>query len=375
MKRIRGSLALKLILASAIPSAVVLLAGLGALLAHSRHIALTNPALAFEELTDGAVVGTLLALTFAGMTVALAVRHFLVKPIQALSQVMARAELGEFLVRARVQSEDELGKLSKSFNTMLSRVTDMAVTEIETEESMLQLEGSLTLQAELKGLNQQLAEHVREMELLLEVSKAVSGTLDLPEQLQELGKQVCARLSISEFSVMLLDETTHQLVIEAVAGEGAAARRGRRVPPGAGPTRGAAADGQNAHLPGGRQGHPVGDGVLRGVALALRSNVRKIDVVARYGGEEFCIVQPRVGKPEALEVAEKLRRAVSAAALPGPEGKGPLRVTISIGVATLGIDADDVGSLVEKADVALYEAKRLGRDQVSMAVPNQRASA
>jgi diguanylate cyclase (GGDEF)-like protein len=97
--------------------------------------------------------------------------------------------------------------------------------------------------------------------------------------------------------------------------------------------------------------------------------------VARYGGEEFCIVLPRVGKPEALEVAEKLRRAVATAALPGPEGKGPLRVTISIGVATLGIDADDVGSLVEKADVALYEAKRLGRDRVSMAAPNQRASA
>jgi diguanylate cyclase (GGDEF)-like protein len=498
MKRIRGSLALKLILASAIPSAVVLLAGLGALLAHSRHIALTNPALAFEELTDGAVVGTLLALTFAGMTVALAVRHFLVKPIQALSQVMARAELGEFLVRARVQSEDELGKLSKSFNTMLSRVTDMAVTEIETHESMLQLEGSLTLQAELKGLNRQLAEHVREMELLLEVSKAVSGTLDLPEQLQELGKQVCARLSISEFSVMLLDETTHQLVIEAVAGEVPAAARGMRFHLGEGVTGEAAAKGQTIYVPdvskdprdlhykartrttgsflavplrskgrilgvmsvnrrpidafseremrlaeaiaaqaalaianarlfqqtlelsftdsltgvanrrqlflrleqefsrsvrfgdplsllmidldlfkqiNDRHGHTVGDGVLRGVALALRRNVRKIDVVARYGGEEFCIVLPRVGKPEALEVAEKLRRAVSAAALPGPEGKGPLRVTISIGVATLGIDADDVGSLVEKADVALYEAKRLGRDQVSMAVPNQRASA
>src|SRR5258708_20099359 len=172
MKRIRGSLALKLILASAIPSAVVLLAGLGALLAHSRHIALTNPALAFEELTDGAVVGTLLALTFAGMTVALAVRHFLVKPIQALSQVMARAELGEFLVRARVQSEDELGKLSKSFNTMLSRVTDMAVTEIETHESMLQLEGPLTLPAELKRLNHHPPHHAPEAGARPPVSQA-----------------------------------------------------------------------------------------------------------------------------------------------------------------------------------------------------------
>ena len=124
-----------------------------------------------------------------------------------------------------------------------------------------------------------------------------------------------------------------------------------------------------------RHGHTVGDGVLRGVALVLRRNVRKVDIVARYGGEEFCIVLPRIGKPEALEVAEKLRRAVGSALLPAPEGHAPLHVTISAGVASLGIDADDVSGLVEKADTALYEAKRLGRDRVAVAIPAQRASA
>ena len=498
LKRIRSSLALKLILASAIPSAVVLLAGLWALLAHSRRIAAHDPALAFQELTFGCIVGALLALTFAGMAVALAVRHFLVKPIQALSQVMARAELGEFLVRARVQSEDELGRLSRSFNTMLSRVTDMEVTGIETHESMEQMQRELSLQAELKGLNDQLAEHVGEMELLLEVSQAVSGTLDLPEQLAELGKHVCQRLSISEFSVMLLDETSHQLVVEAVAGQTPAAARGMRFHLGEGITGEVAAKGQTIYLPdvnkdprylhykghtrttgsflavplrskgrilgvmglnrrpvdafsaketrlteaigaqaalaianarlyqqtlelsftdpltavanrrqlflrleqefsrsvrfgdplsllmidldrfkqiNDQHGHTVGDGVLRGVALVLRRNVRKVDIVARYGGEEFCVVLPRIGKPEALEVAEKLRRAISAATLPGPDGGGILKVTISVGVATLGIDADDIAALVEKADAALYEAKRLGRDRVAMAIPAQRASA
>ena len=476
-KRIRGSLALKLILASAIPSAVVLMAGLGALLDHSRRIAERDAALAFEELAFGSVIGTLLALTFAGMAVALAVRHFLVKPIQGLSQVMARAELGEFLVRARVQSEDELGLLARSFNTMLARVTDMEVTGIEATESMA---------------------HLREMELLLEVSKAVSGTLDLPELLAELGKQICQRLSISEFSVMLLDESTHQLVVEAVAGEAPAAARGMRFHLGEGVAGTVAAHGQTLYLPDvekdprylhykghtrttgsflavplrskGRilgvmslnrrpvdafdaqetrlceaigaqaalaianarlyqqtlelsftdpltavanrrqlflrldqefsrsvrfgdplsllmidldlfkqindaHGHTVGDGVLRRVALTLRRNVRKVDLVARYGGEEFCVVLPRIGKPEALEVAEKLRRAIAAAPLPGPQGEGPLRVTISVGVASLGIDADDIGGLVEKADAALYEAKRLGRDRVAMAIPAGRASA
>src|SRR6266481_5343168 len=202
LSRLRRSIALKLILASAIPSAAVLLIGLGALVGHSHWLSARDPAMAFYELRNGAVLGTLLALTFAGMTIALAARHFLIKPIHALSRVMARAELGDFLVRARVQTEDELGKLAHSFNTMLARVTDMAVADIETKESL----------AKLEAVNARLEAHVVEMELLLEVSKAVSGTLDLPEQLETLGRHVCDRLGISEFSVMLVDDVTHQLV-------------------------------------------------------------------------------------------------------------------------------------------------------------------
>jgi diguanylate cyclase (GGDEF)-like protein len=497
-KRIRRSLALKLILVSAIPSAIVLLTGLGVLIWHTRRVAATDPALAFRQLREGAVLGTLLSLTFAGIAIALAARHFLIKPIQGLAKVMARAELGEFLVRARVQSEDELGALSRSFNTMLSRITDMAVTEIETQESMAQLGHEVGLQAELKDVNAQLESHISEMELLLEVSKAVSGTLDLPEQLQMLGRQVCARMGVSEFSVLLVDDATHHLVIEAVAGAAPASARGMRFSIGEGVTGEAAAKGQTIYVPdvtkeprylpykgqrrpagaflavplrskgrvlgvmnlnrprpdsfskkeirlaetiaaqaalaianarlyqqtlelsftdsltgvanrrqlflrleqefsrsvrfgdplsllmidldlfkqiNDQHGHILGDSVLRGVATALRRNVRKIDLVARYGGEEFCIVLPRVGKPEALEVAEKLRRAVAIAPLPGPEGGEALSVTVSIGVATLAIDADDVPGLVEKADSALYEAKRLGRDRVAMAIPATRAIA
>jgi diguanylate cyclase (GGDEF)-like protein len=122
-------------------------------------------------------------------------------------------------------------------------------------------------------------------------------------------------------------------------------------------------------------GHTVGDGVLRGVAAALLRNVRKVDVVARYGGEEFCVLLPRVAKQEALEVADKLRRSVAAAPLAGPEGGPPLHVTISVGVASLGTDADEVQSLVEKADAALYEAKRLGRDRVCGASGGHKALA
>src|SRR5213082_3187335 len=248
LSRIRQSLALKLILASAIPSAVVLLAGLGALVAHSHRLSVRDPAMAFAELQTGAVLGTLLALTFAGMTIALAARHFLLKPIQGLSRVMARAELGEFLVRARVQSEDELGKLARSFNTMLARITDMAVADIEAKESLAKMEHDLSLQAELKAVNERLGAHVGEMELLLEVSHAISGTLDLPELLETLGRQVFARFGVSEFSIMLVDDTTHQLVVEAVAGDAARNARGTRFHLGEGITGEVAARGQTIYV-------------------------------------------------------------------------------------------------------------------------------
>src|SRR6185369_3550714 len=120
--------------------------------------------------------------------------------------------------RARVQSDDELGRLARSFNTMLARVTDMAVADIEARESLSRMEQDLSLQGELKAVNERLAAHVDDMELLLEVSNAISGTLDLPELLQTLGRLACTRFGVSEFSVMLIDDATHQLVIEAVGG-------------------------------------------------------------------------------------------------------------------------------------------------------------
>jgi diguanylate cyclase (GGDEF)-like protein len=115
-------------------------------------------------------------------------------------------------------------------------------------------------------------------------------------------------------------------------------------------------------------GHLVGDAVLKAMAQLLRRNVRKVDVVARYGGDEFCIVLPRVGRADALEVAEKLRRTVSFATLHAPDGAPPLRSTISVGMATLGVDAHDVESLLRTADQALLEAKQLGRDRVASTV-------
>jgi diguanylate cyclase (GGDEF)-like protein len=108
-------------------------------------------------------------------------------------------------------------------------------------------------------------------------------------------------------------------------------------------------------------GHPAGDKVLAAVGGALGAQLRKTDVVARYGGEEFVIILFNAQKGKAVEIAENLRVAVAAFALSGAE---EIQVTVSIGVATFGIDANSFEGLIRTADKALYNAKSRGRNQV-----------
>lgn len=115
-------------------------------------------------------------------------------------------------------------------------------------------------------------------------------------------------------------------------------------------------------------GHHAGDECLIRVAKALEAcSVRPGDMVARYGGEEFVVVLPDTEATGAQRVAERMRRQIEGLALPHAGSPvGPF-VTLSLGVATLdapGIKAED---LLQAADMALYEAKRTGRNQVAQA--------
>jgi len=96
--------------------------------------------------------------------------------------------------------------------------------------------------------------------------------------------------------------------------------------------------------------------VLRAVAGVLKRNLRKVDLLARYGGEEFCVLLPRIAKPEALEVAEKLRRAVAAASLPGPTQTCRCRSPSPSASPAWAPTRWTRHGLVERADAALYEA-------------------
>jgi len=108
-------------------------------------------------------------------------------------------------------------------------------------------------------------------------------------------------------------------------------------------------------------GHPVGDQVLRGVAALLGKEARTTDLVARYGGEEFAIVMPETDAAGAHVIAERIRERVAERVFDAE--LGPLRVTLSIGLATFPDDAQRKAALVAQADGCLYAAKRGGRNR------------
>ncbi|MDB4968602.1 MAG: response regulator receiver modulated diguanylate cyclase [Myxococcales bacterium] len=114
-------------------------------------------------------------------------------------------------------------------------------------------------------------------------------------------------------------------------------------------------------------GHAVGDKVLYAVAQALKRGVREVDVVGRVGGEEFVVLAPETPSHDALQLGQRLRKAIGERVVTMPAG-GEVRVTASCGIATLSeVHARTPEELLGYADSALYRAKALGRDRCEVA--------
>ena len=107
-----------------------------------------------------------------------------------------------------------------------------------------------------------------------------------------------------------------------------------------------------------QHGHMAGDQVIRQVSRLLANSVRTADLLGRYGGEEFGLLLPDTDLQGALHFARRLRVAVSALLIQ----PGAIRCTISLGVAQVDADIEHHGQLIERADKALYDAKREGRN-------------
>lgn len=109
-------------------------------------------------------------------------------------------------------------------------------------------------------------------------------------------------------------------------------------------------------------GHLIGDGVLEEIAVLVQRNIRGTDVVGRYGGEEFIIILLKTGLSSAVDVAERVRKAIEAVEMKDSEGN-VFSVTVSGGVSSYK-RAEDERSLISRADDALYRAKENGRNRV-----------
>jgi two-component system, cell cycle response regulator len=110
-------------------------------------------------------------------------------------------------------------------------------------------------------------------------------------------------------------------------------------------------------------GHDAGDAVLREFAVRFRRNTRGIDLACRLGGEEFVIIMPETELRRAFQIGERLRAAIAAETFRLTDGTG-LRITASVGVATVDFENDTPTLLYKRADTALYAAKREGRNRV-----------
>lgn len=110
-------------------------------------------------------------------------------------------------------------------------------------------------------------------------------------------------------------------------------------------------------------GHHIGDETLISIARRFSESIREVDILGRFGGEEFIVLMPETKAKGAQIVAERMRASISAEPL---KTSGPkISLTISVGIAVQESATENLEALVKKADVALYQSKRAGRNRVS----------
>jgi diguanylate cyclase (GGDEF)-like protein len=112
-------------------------------------------------------------------------------------------------------------------------------------------------------------------------------------------------------------------------------------------------------------GHLVGDKVLRAVTDAIQEHLRSYDLAGRFGGEEFVVLLPQAREADAISIAERLRTHVAAMAIPIADDMSDehVRLTVSVGVASLNAGTRELNDLMATADAAMYIAKQSGRNR------------
>lgn len=239
------------------------------------------------------------------------VSRYLARPLQHLLAAVTRFGAGDSSVRAAVEGGDEVGRLAAAFNDMAGRIAK------QTNE-----------------LEQRVAERTAELKDAYERIKLVSlvdpltGCFNRRYMDEHLAEELARALRYrSELSVLMCDIDFFKRVNDT-------------------------------------HGHPVGDRVLIDVATMLRTGSRQqIDWVARYGGEEFLMVLPESSQADAALLAERLRSTIETSEFKYAETA--LQLTVSFGVSACRHEGHETtGTLLARADKALYKAKETGRNRV-----------
>ena len=119
-----------------------------------------------------------------------------------------------------------------------------------------------------------------------------------------------------------------------------------------------------------KNGHQDGNIVLQTVAKLMLEGTRNVDTLARYGGEEFSLILPGAECQKGMDIAERIRKSIENYAFPHGDSQPGEKLTISIGLACYPQDAKTGADLIEKADCALYRAKKEGRNKVIVFEPD-----
>ena len=348
-------------------------------------------------------LGLLACLGLVGIVAYLQGRS-IVRNLRRVSTAARGIALGSFRERVPVRGRDEFAALSAAFNDMAvqleARLAELEAERARVRDQLARFGEALAATHDSKQLLRIVAEAAAEAtaargsrivsadgsvvttgdpdadgeRLILPLTAAgVSfGTLDLVSDSFDQEQRLNAASLAAHAVVALENARLHRMVERQALVDGLTGLANRRASADALQTESARArrlgtplsvvladlDGfkgvNDAH------GHRVGDEVLRAFADVLRETLRDSDVAGRWGGEEFLLLLPGADEDGAVQLADRIRAALSSRTIPAAPG---LRVTASFGVAERA-SSSDTEQLVAAADEALYRAKRAGRDRI-----------
>lgn len=255
-----------------------------------------------------------------------AFKKYLVRPLQGFTHKLAEIDIEDaraHKIELELYEKNELSQLQDSFNLMLEKIHIQKESMLKAEK-----EYSLRLENDVKNRTEALQAANVELKFLASVDVLTNvrnrrSFFELSEQCYEL-----ARRNSKPLSIMMFDLDKFKDIND-------------------------------------KYGHSVGDEVLKSFAQAVATLVRKSDVFARVGGEEFAIILPETSVENAqYSVGEKVLKKVRGLSV-YHEGE-EVKFTVSIGVAEFFAGEPNLDNALQRADKALYRAKSLGRDQVSV---------